>query len=108
MVVPFPEGEPRELMEIGVEGEVGGFTWTTDGRHILFLLQEETGTTVMRVPRSGGDPERLWTTDQRIRGFRSVSFSPDHRKVGLTDRVDDGEIWILENLVEALKAVGGR
>jgi Tol biopolymer transport system component len=105
MVLPFPDGEPRELMDISLEGEVGSFNWTLDGRHILFLLREEGGTAVMRVPRSGGDAERLWETDRRIPG---LTLSPDHRRLGLQDRANEYEIWVMENLVEALKAAGGR
>ncbi|MGD2122922.1 MAG: tetratricopeptide repeat protein [Gemmatimonadota bacterium] len=99
MVLPFPEGEPRELMEISLEGLVGSFNWTLDGQHILFLLREEEGTAVMRIPRSGGDPERLWETDRSLPGF---TLSPDHRTVGLQDRAGEYEIWVMENLVEAL------
>jgi len=105
MILPFPEGEPRELVDIRLDGEVGGFNWTLDGQHILFLLKEEGGTAVMRIPRSGGDPERLWATDRRI---GSLSLSLDHQEVGLQDRADEYEIWVMENLVEALKSGEGR
>ncbi len=105
MILPFPGGEPRELMEISLEGEVGSFNWTLDGQHILFLLRAEEGTAVMRIPRSGGDPERLWETDRRLPG---LSLSPDHRMVGLQDRAEESEIWVMENLVEALKSAEGR
>jgi len=105
MILPFPEGEPRELMEIGLEGEVGSFNWTLDGQHILFLLREEGATAVMRVPRSGGDPERLWETGRRLPG---LTLSPDHEKVGLQERANEFEIWVMENLVEALRSAEGR
>lgn len=101
MILSFPEGEPRELMDIRLEGEVGGFNWTLDGQHILFLLREEGGTAVMSIPRSGGDPERLWETDRTLPG---LSLSPDHRLVGLQDRAEESEIWVMENLVDALKS----
>lgn len=105
MILPFPEGEPRELMDISLDGEVGGFNWTLDGQHILFLRREEGGTAVMRIPRSGGDPERLWATDRRI---GSLSLSPDHRLVGLQGRADEYEIWVMENIRTALGAQIGR
>jgi hypothetical protein len=92
-------------MAISLDGEVGGFNWALDGQHILFLLREEERTAVMKIPRSGGDPERLWETDRRLPG---LSLSPDHRKVGLQGRAEEGELWVMENLVEALKDTEGR
>jgi Tol biopolymer transport system component len=103
MVLPFQGGEPRELAEISLDGGMGSFNWTLDGQHILFLLRQEGGTAVMRIPRTGGDPERLWETDRRLPG---LSLSPDHKKVGLQDRAGEYEIWVMVNLVDALRESG--
>lgn len=108
MIMPFPGGEPYELLRIDLPGRlrVGSFNWTSDGRSILFLQTLERRSTLMRISRDGGEPELLWESDERFLGF---PLSPDHRKVGITTQTNEAEIWVMENLVEALKGMeGGR
>jgi len=100
MIMPSRGGEPHELLRVELPGEVGSFNWTSDGRHILFVQRHEGVTAVMRIPREGGDPERLWETDEPL---GSLSLSPDHRKVGMMTHPREIEIWVMENLVEALR-----
>jgi Tol biopolymer transport system component len=103
MIMPSVGGEPRELLTIGGAGSAVNFNWSLDGQHIFFFQREEGGTAIMRVPREGGDPERLWETDERILGF---PLSPDHRKVGIIIQTNEAEIWVMENLVAVLKEGG--
>ncbi len=100
MILPFHGDEPYELLRVELPGQVAGFNWSANGRHILFLQRHEDAITSMRIPREGGDPERLWETDERLLG---VALSPDHRWVGLITRTNEAEIWVMENLVAALK-----
>ena len=72
-----------------------------DGRHIHFLQREEGVTALMRVPREGGDPERLWETDV---GLLRFPLSPDHRTVGLLALTMEGEIWVVENFLPETQA----
>ena len=104
MIMPSGGGEPYELLKVGGPGRVRYFNWSLDGRHILFLQREEGTTALMRVPREGGDPERLWETDMGILRF---PLSPNHRKVGILDLTTEGEIWVMENLVAVLRESGG-
>ena len=89
MIMPSGGGEPYELLKVGGPGRVRYFNWSLDGRHILYLQREEGVTALMRVPREGGDPERLWETDVGIRRF---PLSPDHRKVGILALTSEAEI----------------
>jgi len=100
MIMPSRGGEPHELLRVELPGQVGSFNWTSDGQHILFVQRYEGVTAVMRIPREGGDPERLWETDEPL---GSLSLSPDHRKVGIMTHTEEAEIWVIENLVEALR-----
>lgn len=108
MVLPAPGGEAYELLRIDLPGRlrVGSFNWTADGRSILFLQTREGRSNLMRISRDGGEPELLWESDER---FLGLPLSPDHRKVGITTQTNEAEIWVMENLVEALREIeGGR
>jgi Tol biopolymer transport system component len=106
MVMPSTGGTPRELTKLKEPGRVRrGAMWTSDGRHILLLKREEEGSALLRVPREGGDFERIWETDLRLGG---VVPSPDGRRVTYMTQTNEAEIWVMENLVAALKGAGGR
>ena len=104
MIMPSRGGEPYELLKVGGPGRGGDFNWSLDGRHILYLQREEGVTALMRVPREGGDPERLWETDVGILRF---PLSPDHQNVGILALTMEAEIWVMENLVAVLREGGG-
>jgi Tol biopolymer transport system component len=100
MIMPSRGGEARELLTLEEPCEVRGVAWTSDGNHILFLQRDEGGTALMRVPRDGGDSERIWETDEELLTFVP---SPDGRKATYMTRTNEAEIWVMENLTAALK-----
>jgi len=104
MVLPSAGGAPRELTKMEEPGRMRGSTWTSDGSHILFFWQGETGTALMRVHRGGGVPERVWETDLRL---GSLAPSPDGLWVTYMTQTNEAEIWVMENLAAALRESGG-
>lgn len=74
--------------------------WTSDSRYVLFLQRDEDGTAVVRVPATGGKPERVFATQQDLAG---LSLSPDGQRAAYYTQENEAEIWVMENLVEALE-----
>src|SRR5512139_2816933 len=99
MVIPSRGREARELVRVEHSNHL---SWTSDGRYLLFFLRNEdgrAGRTLMRVPREGGKAERLWESKERMPG---LSPSPDGRRVAYFTQENEAEIWVLENIKEAL------
>ena len=79
--------------------------WTPDGRHVLFLQSRgDKGATLWRVPSAGGEAEELWQTKDQMTWF---ALSPDGSQAVYATVEGDSEVWVMENLKEALKANDG-
>jgi Tol biopolymer transport system component len=103
MVMPAGGGEPREVFELQEPSTVTDVAWSSDGRYLFFLQRDERGTAIMRVPREGGEAERMWEAPERM---SSWAPSPDGRQVAFWIGESEAEIWVMENLVAALKEIG--
>jgi Tol biopolymer transport system component len=103
MVMPSRGGEVRELLELEEPGTVRNVAWTADGRYVLFLQYGAKRMSVMRVPRQGGKAEQLWETQDTM--LRDLSISPDGRRVAYFTQENEAEIWVLENIKQALVRV---
>jgi Tol biopolymer transport system component len=102
MVMPSRGGQARELLTFqDPGGRVRGVKWTSDGLHIDLLIRggRRGGAALLRVPREGGDPQRVWETDVRIGSFVP---SPDGQWVTYYTQTNEAEIWVMENLRAAL------
>ncbi|MBE3132079.1 MAG: PD40 domain-containing protein [Acidobacteria bacterium] len=99
MIMPSRGGEARELATAEAPIPLSQLAWTSDGRHILFVRRDKNGAALMRVPRQGGKAERLWEIQERMPGF---SPSPDGRRVAYFTQENEAEIWVLENIKDAL------
>jgi Tol biopolymer transport system component len=98
-------GSVRELSRVRGPGRVNTMQWTPDGRHVLFLQSRgDKGATLWRVPSAGGEAEELWQTKDRMTWF---ALSPDGSQAVYTTVEGDSEVWVMENLKEALKANDG-
>jgi Tol biopolymer transport system component len=104
MVMPTGGGEAREVFELPEASTVRDVAWSSDGRHLLFRYEDEDGTAIMRVPREGGEARRLWGAPQNMGAWAP---SPDGRQVAFWIGENEAEIWVMENLVEALKKTEG-
>lgn len=100
MIMPSRGGEARELFRLDVPARVSFTAWTSDGRYVLFLQRDEGGTSVIRVPWVGGEPERVFASQRELAG---LSLSPDGQRAAYYTQENEAEIWVMENLVAALK-----
>jgi Tol biopolymer transport system component len=101
---------PRKLVTFGDslgEWEVC-LQWAADGEALLYseiLGGEETGdwrTRVSRISAAGGEPEALWTLGEGKWGGW-FDLSPDGRQIALTTYTQEEQVWLMENLLEALE-----
>jgi Tol biopolymer transport system component len=99
MVIPAEGGEPREVLRLQEPCAVTNPAWSSDGRYLLYSQRDDRGRAIMRVPREGGEPERMWETPQPIGAWAP---SPDGGQVAFWITENEGEIWVMENLREAL------
>lgn len=95
-VVPALGGVPRQVSQFGSRP-----VWSPDGRTLAFLSNEMSqadvpGSTTSRiwlVPASGGEPRPLTERWDPPGGHRSVSFSPDGRRVAF---MAGSRAWLLD------------
>jgi Tol biopolymer transport system component len=104
MVIPAGGGEAREILRLKEPCQVREVSWTSVGHHIFLLQRDEEGTAIMRVPRDGGKVERMWEAQE---GPGSWAPSPDGRRAAFWIQENEAEIWVMENLVAALKEKAG-
>jgi Tol biopolymer transport system component len=100
MLIPADGGKPREVLKLQHPCAATEVSWSSDGRHLFFLQRDEEGTAIMRVAREGGEVERMWETPEWP---MSWAPSPDGRRVAFWTQENEGEIWVMENLVAALR-----
>jgi Tol biopolymer transport system component len=72
-------GEPRELLAIKEPEQLAypGFTWSVDGRYLLFAVRRGQQTELWRMPAEGGQPQSLGI---RMEGIHTLSVHPDGRR----------------------------
>ncbi len=94
-------GEARRLE--GSAGTFRGFTWSGDGKHILYTRRTADSKWQMwRVPVDGGAPELLGLSESSR--IAHLSASPDGRRVVFSRGQPGGaEVWVMENLLPAAK-----
>ncbi|MGD2122921.1 MAG: hypothetical protein PVJ76_14305, partial [Gemmatimonadota bacterium] len=108
MVVPLSGGEARVLTTVQGPGSVYCMQWTPDGRHLLFLQRQpegREGAALWRVTAEGGEAELIWQTEDPVLWF---ALSPDGTQVVYDTSEVAFEVWVMENLVEALREGEGR
>ena len=105
LMVHIESGEVRELANADWSGQVRGIDWTADGEHLVFWVTGSgNGATFLRVPRTGGMPRELWTTDEPI---DLIAVHPHGGRIAYTIRENEMDIWVMENLGAVLRGSGG-
>jgi len=102
-VMPSDGGAMREVVRIEKPRAivpVAGLQWTADAQHVLFgvgsanaVQGSEQMVEVWRVPAAGGELETLGIYR---RGVRSLSLSPDSRRLAFRAGEYSAEVWIIE------------
>jgi len=106
LMVHIESREVRELATDNWSGQVvGGIDWTADGEHLVFWVTGGGGgATFLRVPRTGGMAQELWTTSESI---DLIAVYPHGGRIAYTVRENDMDIWVMENLGAVLRESGG-
>lgn len=106
-LVPAAGGELRELFRFRLSETIGNdeIAWTPDGSNILFVRNTgKDGTPELwRIPIAGGEPQR---TGLSMKDMNFVTVHPDGRRIAFKSgegRGAQGEVWVLENFLPALK-----
>ena len=106
-IIPATGGEPRELCRFDKGEEFGfSFTWTPDGKFILFAIRppgnsarqrEKNKFSLLRIPIEGGEPEKFGL---EMNFIGHLSVHPDGQHIAfytMTDRL--AEVWVMENFL---------
>lgn len=110
-IISSAGGEPLELcrFEEGIDLRAGGpFTWTPDGKYILYTMKspkKENGKCdLYRISVQGGKPEKL---EMEMSGFiNNLSVHPDGRHIAFSvTEQSNAEIWVMQNLVQELDKI---
>ena len=109
-LMPAGGGASRELLKTqdyfkGISFELGGLTWTPDGRELLFVKGfgfDLKPTQLWRISADGGEPQRLGI---EMVGLRDIDLHPDGRRIAFTGEHGGGanEVWVMENLLSELE-----
>ncbi len=104
-IIQSAGGKSRELFrfEEGIDMHAGApFTWTADGKYILFTVKttqnDDKKGELYRIPAEGGEPEKLGL---EINGFIiNLSAHPNGRHIAFSSSEHPvAEIWVMENLL---------
>jgi Tol biopolymer transport system component len=104
MIMPGRGGEAREIFRLDGSRRAGGVWWSPDGSSILLAVRDAKSTTLFRVGRTGSDVERLQQPWSEPAVFTP---SPDGHRIAFFVQENEAEIWVMENLVAALKEAEG-
>jgi hypothetical protein len=110
MTVNLSSGSLDQATEF--DASVGGarsLNWTSDGGHLVWGISrrgDEWRTDVFWVPASGGIPEQIWSLGEGHYGAY-FDLSPDGKQIAYTTFAQEGEVWVMENLREVLRAEAG-
>jgi Tol biopolymer transport system component len=104
MVMPAGGGQAREILRLQEPCAVTDVAWSSDGDYLFFQQRDDRGIAIMRVPSERGEPERMWEAPERMWAWAP---SPDGRQVAFWVEENEGEIWVMENLVDALRGSDG-
>lgn len=89
---PNAEVEPRGLTieKLFMTRQVGGATWSPDGKSIAFVSNMSGRNNLWVVPSDGGYPVQLTVSDQRQ---SSPAWSPDGKWIAYQSDYDGNEQW---------------
>jgi Tol biopolymer transport system component len=85
--------------EVCTSQEAKGFNkafWSPDGKYIYFTeILEGMKTNLWRIPSTGGTPEKVWSSENRVEIF---DIHPDGNQIAFSIRERKTEVRVIENL----------
>lgn len=89
---PNAQVDPRSLTieKLYMTRQIGGSTWSPDGKSIAFISNMSGRNNVWIVPAEGGFPSQLTVSDQRQ---TSPAWSPDGKWIAYQSDYDGDEQW---------------
>ena len=101
-ILPLAGGERKVIFNAPWTDALrfNAFSWTPDGRHILFVRPDDAGGTALwRIPAAGGDAQK---TGIAAKGqITHPSLHPDGSRLLYSVRETDASVWVLENFLPA-------
>ena len=92
-------GQEQELCTPQEADDFYGVMWSPDGKYIYFAEREE-GTSLWRIPAKGGNPQKVWHTENRAEIF---SIHPNGNQIALSINERTTEIRVIEGLIRELE-----
>ncbi len=103
LVVPAAGGSAREIFRLREDEqiqELGGLTWSSDGKWVYFCRGKYRrygdNIELWRVSAAGGEPQFMGL---KMDGLRDLAVSPDGSQLAFTAGQPMYEAWVLENFV---------
>jgi Tol biopolymer transport system component len=110
LTIPAAGGEPRELHrtdDMWALEVVAGLPWTPDGRYVLAVGGEATRKVLVKIPKTGGEPEEIGELPFSI-DWRHVRLHPDGTRIAFNAGDSKGEVWMIQNIPGMSGTKGGR
>jgi Tol biopolymer transport system component len=115
LVMPAEGGTPRQVHEFREPSEGSNAqVWAPDGRSILYVQMshswKEDRTHLLWSVRADGGPAEPKTIFSWTGQFFGLRFHPNGRLLAFTGRPtvsSSSEVWVIENLREEMKVLGG-
>ena len=90
-VVRVTGGQPERVTDLGTP--VGGVTWTSDGREIIFSATAQGGGALYRILTSGGNPRQVAAAGV---AHGKPARAPQARRLAYARVVSDSNIWRID------------
>jgi Tol biopolymer transport system component len=102
-IIPTEGGDMREAVQVPQQGreKFWGTDFTPDGRYLVALAvgSDISKYEIWRVSLSDGQAQKTPIPGK----YRGVQVHPDGRRLLLSTSVNQPEIWVMENLLSALR-----
>jgi len=101
--IPSEGGEKKEVCTSQEANRFSKAFWSPDGKNIYFAeILGSLNTNFWRVPSKGGNPEKVWSSENRVDIF---DIHPDGNQIAFSIRERKTEVRVIENLTSELAKV---
>jgi len=101
--MPAEGGKEYEVCTVQEADNFNVAFWSPDGKYIYFVeLLENIKTNLWRVKSTGGNPEKVWSSENRLDIF---DIHPDGKQVAFSIRERTTQVRVIENLGAELSKV---